>query len=72
MNVKTFHPDPASHLPLGQRQQAGAVRVEIPIDGCAGVRDTTLIVLDADDSFDIVIENETGVRECIYSFVKEQ
>lgn len=48
-----------------------ADRVEIPVDGCVGTHDTTVIILDADDSFDIIIEDETGERECIYSFVKE-
>lgn len=51
------------------------VRVEIPVKGCVG-GEATIIILDADDSLDVVIETptedeDTTQREIIYSFLKE-
>lgn len=52
-------------------------RVEIPVEGCIGTDGDKIIILDADDSLDIIIERRLDAdgdlteRECIHSWLKE-
>lgn len=79
MDVKTFHstddlPDVPFNrtVPFTGRMQTRAVRVEIPVSGCVGVTQSSIIVLDAEDTMDILIEHDDGSRECVYSFIKAE
>lgn len=47
-----------------------AFRVEVPLVG-PDERQYTVILLDADDSFDVVIHNPDGSREAVWSLVKD-
>lgn len=46
------------------------VRIEIPVEGCVGTNGDKIIILDAEDTLDIIVESG-GIRECIHSWVKE-
>jgi hypothetical protein len=72
MDVKTWHPHTNNlrESSTTTRTQTGSNKVEVKIEDCVGVSDTSVILLDAEDSFDIIIQGDDGVRECIYSFVK--
>lgn len=47
----------------------GVTRVEIPLDSPDGTYN--IILLDADDSFDIVVHYPNNQRECVWSLAKE-
>ena len=59
----------------GAKNDAGIRRVEIPVEGCVGTNGDRIIILDADDTLDIVVERNTQPygteREIIYSWIKE-
>lgn len=46
------------------------VKAIIPVRGCVGTNKDNIIILDAEDTLDIIVESG-GIREVIYSWVKE-
>lgn len=52
------------------RLVANAVKVAADVD-CVVGGNCQVILLDADDTFDIIVVHPDGDRECIYSWIKE-
>jgi hypothetical protein len=61
----------------GMQQSPGGIRrVEIPVEGCIGGAGSRILIIDADDTLDIVVESpmtddNPAEREIIYSWIKE-
>jgi hypothetical protein len=66
MRVDLYKPEDAAGQP---RVRRGIVRAEVPLEHPSGVH--TIILLDADDTFDIVINYPDGERECVWSIIKD-
>lgn len=45
------------------------VRVEVPVESPTGMH--TLMILDADDTVDLVVQHPDGEREIVWSLCKE-
>lgn len=68
MNIKAFYKEPSN---IKSREIDAIVKAEIPIERCVGEPGTVLILLDAEDTFDVIIQDSDGNRDIIHSFIKD-
>lgn len=73
MDVYIFTPGKILDDTIDTNMTHSVIRLEIPVPTTTiGTPGDRIIILDAEDSVDIIVENgETEDRECVYSWVKD-
>jgi hypothetical protein len=71
MDTRSYMRTPEGHAEEHPNLAHGVVRIEIMQEADDGAV-FTVVLLDADDSFDILVDSPDGTTECVWSLTRER